>query len=150
MFDCGVQGGTGLPVASHLHGVPGAVVTCAVTVTLGADGTLRLFSSVADEIVMDVVGWYAPAGTADPNGFASGFSYVPLAAPVRMFDTRAGVPAILNKGSMFSPGETCAVCFVLVLVLVFFIFKMLKQLIMIVLDVPMLVINCIRERYPYT
>ncbi len=97
-------------MASHLHGVPGAVVTCAVTVTLGADGTLRLFSSVADEIVMDVVGWYAPAGTADPNGFASGFSYVPLAAPVRMFDTRAGVPAILNKGSMFSPGETCAFC----------------------------------------
>jgi len=53
------------------------------TVPVGAGGKLSIFSSVATDVVVDVFGYYSPAGSASAGRF------VPV-APQRAFDSRTG------------------------------------------------------------
>lgn len=69
------------PTAANLTYTPGATVPNAVTARIGDGGKVRFFSSVATDLLIDVVGFYQ-AGT--------GASYVPLPAPRRDLDTRTG------------------------------------------------------------
>ncbi len=69
------------PVASNLNFTAGTTVPNLVTVGLGADGGVDVFSSQWAHAVVDVVGWYA-----------SGF--VPV-QPARLADTREGLGGVI-------------------------------------------------------
>lgn len=75
------------PIASNLNFTAGSTVPNLVTVGLGADGGVDVFSSQWAHAVIDVVGWYA-----------SGF--VPT-QPARLADTREG-----SGGVILLAGET--------------------------------------------
>ncbi|MDT7537249.1 MAG: hypothetical protein QOI82_834 [Actinomycetota bacterium] len=75
------RSGTAQPLASNLNLVPGAIRANLVTVPVGEDGKVRLLNSGgAPHVLVDVQGWYGPAG---------GSVYEPT-APVRLLDTREG------------------------------------------------------------
>lgn len=63
-----------------------------VTVPVGADGVVDVYTSAGGHVIVDLLGYYTPAATA------LGGRFLPLAAPTRVLDTR-GV-------ATFSPGET--------------------------------------------
>jgi hypothetical protein len=72
--------GIGRPDVSNLNYGPLQTVANQVTVKVGASGSVDLFSQSATDVVIDIMGWYAP-GPAAPGGF------VPL-SPVRVMDSR--------------------------------------------------------------
>ena len=78
--------GAGHPLASNLNYVAGATVANLVTIGVGPDGSVRLFSQRATDVVVDVVGW-----------FRSGFNPI---TPTRLMDTRRGL-----GGLVLGPGE---------------------------------------------
>jgi len=47
------------PLASNLNFVGGQVVPNLVTARLGADGAVKVFTTTATDVIIDVVGWYA-------------------------------------------------------------------------------------------
>ncbi len=75
-----------LPTASNLNYVPGDVVPNAFTVGLGGDGAFKIYATGAIDFVVDITGYYAPPGSG-------GLFFHPLAAPVRLLDTRSGAKA---------------------------------------------------------
>ena len=72
--------GIGRPDASNVNYNPGQTVANQVTVKVGQGGSVNLFSQAAADVVVDIMGWYAP-GPAAPGGF------VPV-SPVRVLDSR--------------------------------------------------------------
>jgi hypothetical protein len=72
---------------------------------LGTGGVVNVYSKSATDLVMDISGYYAPAGTKDPNNVSAGLLYFPLPQPIRLLDTRAGATA-LYTGSSFNAGDT--------------------------------------------
>ena len=78
--------GSDRPTASNLNYVPGENVANLVTVGIGADGTVSIYSFEASHVVVDVVGWYA-----------AGFNPI---TPSRLMDTRDGL-----GGTTLGPGE---------------------------------------------
>ena len=89
--------GTARPLASSLNELRGQVRANSVTVAVGQGGTLQnkidLFNSNGTvRLVVDVIGWYGKGGDAGQPGTA----YQPLAAPVRLFDTRTGLGPLTN------------------------------------------------------
>lgn len=72
VFPCG----TPTPLASNLNYVAGATVANAVVATVGAGGTVCLYTSAESHLVADLGGWFT--GTTD---------FLPL-APARLLDTR--------------------------------------------------------------
>ncbi|MEI6046402.1 MAG: hypothetical protein WCS37_18785, partial [Chloroflexota bacterium] len=88
--------GANRPVASNINYPALSTVSNASSLTLGADGTLNVYSRMATDMLIDVSGYYAPAGTADPNAFSSGLVYYPLPKPIRLVDTRVGAAALYN------------------------------------------------------
>jgi lipoprotein-anchoring transpeptidase ErfK/SrfK len=75
------------PLASNLNvdelqSLSGNVTTNLVTVPVGADGMVDIYSSGGGNVVVDFLGYYAPAATAATGRFQ------PLRAPKRVLDTR--------------------------------------------------------------
>jgi LPXTG-site transpeptidase (sortase) family protein len=75
----------------------GQTIANLATVPVGADGKVTIFASVATDVVVDVFGYYAPAGSATAGRF------VPV-GPQRAFDSRTG-------GMAVAPGATAHVAF---------------------------------------
>lgn len=75
-------GGTVRPTASNLN-LPGAGATLAnlVTVPVGADGSISVFTDVSTHLIVDLFGFYEPVTTSDRGRFQ------PI-SPTRAFDSR--------------------------------------------------------------
>ncbi|MFM8267713.1 MAG: SpoIID/LytB domain-containing protein, partial [Ilumatobacteraceae bacterium] len=71
--------GTARPTVSGLQALAGRTVAAAGTVTLGADGTFCIYSSITTNLIVDHFGWY---------GTASGVNFQPVTT-TRLIDTRS-------------------------------------------------------------
>ncbi len=92
--------GAGVPTASTLNVVAGAIQANLVVVALGSGGQVSIYNSLGSiDVVVDVEGYFAapPGSTATPGLFH------PL-APIRMCDTRSGT-ATECSGSPLGPGQ---------------------------------------------
>jgi hypothetical protein len=74
------------PTASNVNYVVDQTVPNLVTVKLGANGQVCVFTLARTHVVADISGWYGPDVTADGSRFN------PL-DPARVLDTRAGIGA---------------------------------------------------------
>ena len=72
------------PNASNLNYTTGQIVPNAFTIGLASSGDFKVFASGATNLIIDVTGYYAPP----PTSGAGGLYFHPLAAPVRLLDTR--------------------------------------------------------------
>lgn len=81
-------GGAIRPATANLHYAAAQAVANRAVVPVGADGTVRVYTSQAAHLAVDVTGWYTSA-----TGPASGAYFVPAANPVRVADSRVGGPA---------------------------------------------------------
>ncbi len=86
-------GGTARPTASNLNLSAGQTAPNLVTVRVGADGRVNLFSQTGAHLIADVTGYYTDA-TAPSSGAGL---FVPL-TPGRVSDTRAGTTDPGPKG----------------------------------------------------
>jgi Domain of unknown function (DUF5122) beta-propeller len=83
--------GTRRPIVSNLNlETAGQTAANLVTVKVGANGRVTLFSSGGTDLVADVAGYYTPAFTSTDGRFQT-------AAPERILDTRTGLGAPLAK-----------------------------------------------------
>lgn len=88
------------------------IINNVFTVGLGAgDGAFKIFALTTTHVVVDVTGYYAPPG-------AGGLYFHPLPTPVRLLETRAGLPIGCFKpgvpipagGTLIQPGNnTCGI-----------------------------------------
>lgn len=85
--------GAAVPLASNINYVSGQVVPNLVEVGVGTNGQVSFLSSSRTDLVVDVEGYASPAPAAGPG---SGL-YNPLPLPVRICDTRAGDPSMLDS-----------------------------------------------------
>ncbi len=81
-------GGTTRPATSNVSYASGQSVANRAVVPVGSDGTVRVYTSQAAHIAVEVAGWYTSA-----SGPASGAYFVPAPNPVRVADSRVGGPA---------------------------------------------------------
>ena len=82
-----------MPLSSNIDYVGGQVVPNLVEVGIGTNGQVSFYSSSRTDLVVDVEGYASPTPAAGPG---SGL-YNPLPAPVRICDTRAGNPSMLDS-----------------------------------------------------
>jgi len=75
----------------ELQSLTGTVTANLVTVPVGADGAVDVYTKSGGNVVVDLLGYYTPAATATAGRFT------PLAAPSRVMDTRGA--------ATFRPGE---------------------------------------------
>jgi hypothetical protein len=87
-------GGEDLPGASSLNFSPGAVVANQVMVKLGRHSRIQIFSPVATDVIVDLVGWMPPGLNQPLN------NVVPLTEVVQSVEVLAGGP---NTGSATFP-----------------------------------------------
>jgi hypothetical protein len=85
--------GAAVPLASNINYVSGVVVPNLVEVGIGTNGQVSFYSSSRTDLVVDVEGYASPTPAAGPG---SGL-YNPLPLPVRICDTRAGDPSMLDS-----------------------------------------------------
>ncbi len=78
----------------ELQNLAGNVTPNLVTVPVGPDGVVDVYSSGGGNVIVDLLGYYTPADVATAGRFE------PLAAPARVLDTRGK--------ATFAPGETRA------------------------------------------
>ncbi len=78
----------------ELQSLAGGAVPNLVTVPVGADGVVDVYSSGGGNVIVDLLGYYTAADTATAGRFQS------LPAPTRVMDTR--------RVATFAPGETRA------------------------------------------
>ena len=76
----------------ELQSLSNGVLPNLVTVPVGSDGVVDVFSSGGGNVIVDLLGYYTPAETATSGRFR------PLAAPTRVMDTRGA--------ATFAAGET--------------------------------------------
>ncbi len=88
--------GQAQPFVSTLNS-DGRVKANAAIVTAGASGAVRVFATDATQLILDIDGYFVPAGTA------SALAFYPL-APCRVADTRFGGPPL--GGPSLIGGET--------------------------------------------
>jgi hypothetical protein len=88
--------GSSRPNASNLNVTAKAVVANLVEVAVGAADNISIYSSTRSDVVVDLEG-YVPA----TDGAGSGV-YTPLPSPVRICDTRPGIPS--------NPGQPATQC----------------------------------------
>lgn len=91
------------PLASNVNPVPGVDVAAHVVAPVSADGRICVYSHQPAHIVVDLLGWYGPAGTtagSSSSGTATGPPSVPFEplTPVRLFDTRTGPGPVTGGG----------------------------------------------------
>lgn len=93
---------TGLPRpnASNVNYQPGVAIPNLVTVPVGADGKVSLFTDQAADVIVDAMGWYTDssfyAGPLMPGGRFRGLQ------PTRILDSRNG---IAMTAPLFGQGE---------------------------------------------
>jgi peptidoglycan hydrolase-like protein with peptidoglycan-binding domain len=73
--------GSPMPVASNVNFTGGSVVANGVVTSLGADGSVCLYSDQESDVLVDVLGWFGGGSTPPFTG----------AIPSRLVDTRNGV-----------------------------------------------------------
>lgn len=84
------------PTAANTNFAAGDVLNNVFTVGLGAtDGALKIFASSTAEVVIDIAGYYAPPGAANPGGLY----FHPLPKPIRLLETRLGQPGCFTPGT---------------------------------------------------
>jgi hypothetical protein len=98
--------GTNRPLISSINYRDAAVTSNTSYLTMGTGGIVNVYSLRATDLVIDISGYYAPAGTVDPNGFSNGLVYYPLPKPIRVLDTRAGQAAFYSGGGTLTAGAT--------------------------------------------
>jgi len=75
--------GQARPLASNLNFVPGVSVPNLVIARVGTDGKVSIYNNLGSiNVAADIQGYF--------QGDASGSSYVPVAVPARVLDTRVG------------------------------------------------------------
>ncbi|HNG34290.1 MAG TPA: putative Ig domain-containing protein, partial [Blastocatellia bacterium] len=81
------------PTVANSNFGPGEVTNNVFTVGLGAaDGAFKIFASGTTHVIVDVTGYYAPPA-------AGGLYFHPLATPVRLLETRAGLNGCIAPGA---------------------------------------------------
>ncbi len=87
----------------ELQFLSGNVTPNLVTVPVGADGVVDVYSSAGGNVIVDLLGYYTPAATATAGRFE------PLAAPTRVLDTRGAATFAAGETRAFAiPGATGA------------------------------------------
>ena len=87
--------GVDRPLASNLNQIAGRATANIAVVPVGEDGKVRLYSSVAANLVVDLLGTWSSAPGAAPlaagvaSGVATAAGRVTMVTPTRLFDTRA-------------------------------------------------------------
>jgi len=76
-------GGPVVPGTSTLNFVTNDTIPTAFTTVLGLDSTMSIVSTVQTDVMVDVIGFFAPAAPG-------GLFFRPLSQPVRLLDTRSG------------------------------------------------------------
>ncbi len=74
--------GTPRPEASSVNFTPGSIVANGVVASLGASGSVCLYSNQQSDVLVDVLGWFS-AGAVQPPYVGS--------VPLRLVDTRNGI-----------------------------------------------------------
>ncbi|HYE14108.1 MAG TPA: delta-60 repeat domain-containing protein, partial [Pyrinomonadaceae bacterium] len=90
-------GGSQRPTVSNINYASGQVLSNAFGVGLGADGSFSIYAHSTTDLLIDVVGYYAPPG-------AGGLYFHPLPRPVRLLDTRIGQAACDAPGAPVPAG----------------------------------------------
>ncbi len=81
------------PTVANSNFGPGEVTNNVFTVGLGAgDGAFKIFATATTHVIVDVTGYYAPPA-------AGGLYFHPLATPVRLLETRAGLNGCIAPGA---------------------------------------------------
>ncbi len=98
--------GTATPPTSSLNvDQPGQVIANLVTVPLGSDGAVQVYSNVPIELVVDVAGAYVPVG-----GAVSAGRLVSVAGgAARVLDTRDSGVAVAAGGQQYVPLDTVGI-----------------------------------------
>ncbi|HMV47227.1 MAG TPA: M12 family metallo-peptidase [Blastocatellia bacterium] len=88
------------PTVANSNFGPGEVTNNVFTIGLGAgDGAFKIFASATTHVIVDVTGYYAPPA-------AGGLYFHPLATPVRLLETRAGLNGCIAPGaSLIGTGD---------------------------------------------
>ena len=87
--------GVDRPLASNLNQIAGRATANIAVVPVGEDGKVRLYSSVAANLVVDLLGTWSSAPGAAPlaagvaSGVATAAGRVTMVTPTRLYDTRA-------------------------------------------------------------
>jgi hypothetical protein len=84
------------PLVASSNFNTGQVVNGPFAVGLAANGQFKIYTTSTTDLVIDVLGYYSPEVT-DANG--TGLLLTPLAHPVRLLETRPGLPV-----GCFKPG----------------------------------------------
>jgi uncharacterized repeat protein (TIGR01451 family) len=87
------------PNASNLNFTANQIIPSSFTIGLGADGAFNIFASAATHFIVDVTGYYAPPAPG-------GLYFHPLAAPLRLLDTRQGQTACDAPGAPLANNGT--------------------------------------------
>ncbi len=85
------------PVVSTLNSYDGSIVANAGIVPAGTQGGISLFASDATQVIIDINGYFAPAGAANSLSFYS-------VSPCRVVDTRGGTAPL--GGPAMTGGST--------------------------------------------
>ncbi|HNG34733.1 MAG TPA: putative Ig domain-containing protein, partial [Blastocatellia bacterium] len=84
------------PTVANSNFGPGEVTNNVFTVGLGAgDGAFKIFASATTHVIVDVTGYYAPPALSGGGGLY----FHPLATPVRLLETRAGLNGCIAPGA---------------------------------------------------
>jgi hypothetical protein len=95
--------GKSQPTVASLNAPTGTVVANAVIVPAGTNGSVDVYATNATDLVIDIDGYFAPAG-------ASGLSFY-ASAPCRVLDSRlpVGTPPFSNIKNVNVTGSGCSV-----------------------------------------
>ncbi len=88
------------PLAAGTNYAANEVVNNVFTVGLGADGAFKIFAFNTTDVVVDITGYYAPPGAANPGGLY----FHPLPKPIRLLETRAGFTGCNTPGAPIQGG----------------------------------------------
>ncbi|HMZ21961.1 MAG TPA: putative Ig domain-containing protein, partial [Blastocatellia bacterium] len=84
------------PTVANSNFGPNEVTNNVFTVGLGAaDGAFKIFASGTTHVIVDVTGYYAPPALSGGGGLY----FHPLATPVRLLETRAGLNGCFAPGA---------------------------------------------------
>jgi hypothetical protein len=95
-------GGVPRPLAASSNFSAGQVMNAPFTVGLSASGEFNIFTTTSTDVIIDVLGYYS-AEANDANG--AGLFFNPLAAPVRLLETRAGFTGCYAPGAPLLAGS---------------------------------------------